>query len=179
MRRTIGLLLALALVAAPAAAKMKVAVDLDEGYDFSGRATYAWKEGRPAQDELNQKRIVAGVEERLAALGLTPAEEGATPDLWVSTEAFAEDEVKSSGSRVGLSVSKRTSWGSIGLGGSRGNRTRKVTVGTLVIAVLDGESGELVWRAVASDTLTDDPEKTARQIADAIERAFAKFPRGS
>lgn len=179
MTRVPALLLALALVATPAAAKMKIGVDQDEAYDFAGHATYAWTEGRPAPDDLMQKRIVAGVEEHLAALGLTPAEEGATPDLWVSTEAFAEDEVKSSGSRVGLSVSKRTSFGSIGLGGSRGNRTRKVTVGTLVIAVLDGESQELVWRAVASDTITDDPEKTAKQIAEAIERAFKKFPSGS
>jgi hypothetical protein len=174
-RPTIGILLVLLLATPPAAAK--VGVDFDETYDFTPLETYAWKPGQPAADELSQKRIVDGVNRELQERGYEPVTEG-RPDFYVVTETSGEKQVKSSNRRVGLSVGKSTSFGGVRVGGSRGGGARQVVVGTLVIAILDGESEDLVWRANASETITNDPQKTAAMIEKAIEKAFKKFPPG-
>ena len=51
-----------------------------------------------------------------------------------------------------------------------------IAIGTLVIAVLDGPSEKLVWRAQAEGTVTNDAERTAETIREAIEKAFEEFP---
>jgi|GEM_PF-2656280 len=159
-----------------ACSSLDVGVDRDEDYDFSGARTFAWKEGVPAQNELNQKRIESGVEEALARRGIELSDSGA-PDLWVATEVGGHREVRSTGESVNVSYRHHRRYGSVGMGTSSGNRIYEVKVGTLVIAILDGETEELVWRAQAEDTVGNDPQKTAETIAAAIEQSFEQFPR--
>ena len=177
MMRVTSVLLALACAACGSTGP-SVSVDHDDHYDFSKAKSYAWKPGVPASNELNERRIVDGVDAALAARGFELIDDGA-PDLYVLTEVGRHNELESSGGRVGVSVSKRTSWGSVGVGGSRGNQVREVTVGTLVIAILDAPREELVWRANASDTLSREPEQAAATIQAVIERAFEGFPPGA
>ena len=174
MRGLIGLLL-VALLFAPAAFALDVGVDFDEAYNFLGKKSYAWQAGKPAANALNQKRIVAGVDKALAGAGFTKVDSG-EPDLFVATETSGEKQIKSSKINVGLGLAKHTKWGSLSLGTSSGNRVREVLVGTLVIAILDGKTQELVWRANATDTVSNDPKKTAAAIERAIGRAFKDFP---
>jgi hypothetical protein len=53
-----------------------------------------------------------------------------------------------------------------------------VEVGTLIIVMLDGPSSDVVWRAQAEGTVSNDPEDTAAKIQEAIDKAFEKFPIG-
>jgi hypothetical protein len=162
-------------VVAPAAAGLKVIVDHDENYDFSKCKTYLWQPGTPAPNELSEERIFEGVDSALLDAGLVPAE-GDQADLFVLTEVAGEQKMKSSNVSVGIGVSQRTRYGSVGVGTSTSGRAKQVTVGTLVIALLDGETGKLVWRANATDTVTDNPERTKSIIEKAIQKAFKKFP---
>jgi len=76
-----------------ACSSTSVGVDRDPDYDFTGKQTYAWKEGVPAENELHQKRIVAGVDGELTRRGLRRVE-GEAPDLWVLTEVAGHREVR-------------------------------------------------------------------------------------
>lgn len=171
MRPILCLLLALAA----ACGSTSVHVDHDPAHDFSGERTYGWKQGVPAENELHEKRIVAGVERELAERGYRRVESG-EPALWVRTKVAGRQETRSTGGDVSFGVGGRVGLGHVGVGTSTGNRIYEVTVGTLVIELLDGASEEVVWRAQAEDTVGSDPEKTAEAIREAIEEAFQGFP---
>ena len=153
-----------------------VAVDRDPGYDFSAARTYAWTEGVAAASDLHEKRIVQGVDAALAGHGLERTTTG-TPDLLVSTEVLTRHEVRSTGSAFGIGVGHGFQNGGVGVGTTVGNELDEVQVGTLVIAIRDGKTEDLVWRAEAEDVVTSDPERTANAIRDAISAAFEEFPR--
>lgn len=173
MRTAIALLVCLV----SACSSTSVGVDKDPDYDFRGKRTYAWKAGVPAENELNQKRIVSGVDRALAQHGLQLTDAG-TPDLWIQTEVSAHREVRSSGTSMGVGMSHYGGGGAVGVGTSTGNEIYEVDVGTLIIMLLDGPSGSTVWRAQAEGTVSNDPEDTAAKIQEAIDKAFEKFPIG-
>jgi hypothetical protein len=160
-----------------ACSSTSVGVDKDPDYDFRGKRTYAWKEGVPADNELNQKRIVTGVDRALQQHGLVLTEDGA-PDLWVQTEVSYHREVRSSGTSVGFGVGGYSGHCAYGIGTSTGNDVYEVEVGTLIITLQDGSSEETVWRAQAEGTVSNDPEETAAKIQEAIDKSFEKFPIG-
>jgi len=167
MRRALGILLAGMLTAC---SSTRVGVDHDQDFDFTGLATYAWAEGAPAENELNERRIVEGIDAALAGCGFRPVDAG--PELLVRTKVAQRQEVRSSGGSVGVGYGT----GRGGVGMSSGNRVYEVTVGTLVIEVLDAGSQSVVWRAEAEKTIGGDPEDTAKKIKEVIERAFEEFP---
>ncbi len=166
--------LGLGAIAAAAAGAQKVNVDHDREIDFSQYETYAWREGAPAGSELTQRRIVGAVEEQLGSAGLERVEGEA--DLYLLTFAVTDQKIKQRALNVGLGVRKRTKRGSVSIGSSTGGRVRQVTVGSLVIDLLDGDTEELVWQAVAEATLSSDPKKNAETAQSAVQKAFAKFP---
>jgi len=170
---TATLVVVAALALSPAFA-MKVHVDHAEDFDFGTVSTFAWVDGTPAQNDLNERRIRDAVESALTAAGLTPVEDGETPDLHVVTHASVKGEQRSSNVRIGLGVSRSVgSSGRLSVGGSTGGRTRTIDVGTLVIDLQDAGSGRLLWRAEAEDSLKGDLDKKIRK---AVDRAFKKFP---
>ena len=172
--RTVVFALALLVVAAAPSYAMKVHTDHAEDFDFGAVATFAWVEGTPAKNELNERKIHDAVQSALVAAGLEPAVDGVTPDLHVVTHASVKGEQRTSNVRIGLGVSRSVgSSGSLSVGGSTGGRTKTIDVGTLVIDLLEAGSGRLLWRAEAEDSLKGDLDK---KIRTAVDRAFRKFP---
>ena len=49
-------------------------------------------------------------------------------------------------------------------------------VGTLVVDVVDARGKKLAFRATASDTVSDNPQKNEKKIHKAVEKMFAKYP---
>ena len=49
-------------------------------------------------------------------------------------------------------------------------------VGTLVVDVFDTGTKKLVWRGVATDTLSSKPEKNDKKLDEATEKMFKDFP---
>jgi hypothetical protein len=175
MRFTTTLIRLALLIPFAACSSIQVGVDHDATYDFSGKQTYSWRDGIPSPNELSQKRIVAGVEQALESSGLRKVEQG-KPDLWVVSEVTGRQEVRSTGTTTSVGVSRSTSWGRVGVGTSSGNKVYEVTVGTLVLVILDGKTDEVVWRAQAEETVSNDPERTKEVINEIIGKAFANFP---
>jgi hypothetical protein len=171
---TVLLLLVLS-VAAPAAVA-KVNVDFAPDFDFESCGTVVWGEGTPAANELNERRIRSALVGQMETLGLTFVDAGRPADLVLLTHAFAERQTKTSNVSVGLGFSRRTKRGAVSVGGSTGGRTRVIKAGTLIIELLDGRTGDLVWQARASDTIEGGADKMEAKIRKAVQKAFRDFP---
>lgn len=48
--------------------------------------------------------------------------------------------------------------------------------GTLLIDIIDKDSQQLIWKCAVSGTIKDNPNKRQERIAEAIEKAFARYP---
>src|SRR6185295_5981007 len=89
-RMKIGTLAALALVMSTAAAyAQKVTVDSDPAAPFATYKTYAWIQGTPAPNPLNEDRLHAAVDARLAAKGL--GMNTTAPDAYVTTHVTTKE----------------------------------------------------------------------------------------
>src|SRR4051812_2130916 len=83
------LLVALVLMLTSAVAyAQKVSVDSDPAAPFATYKSYAWVEGTPAPNPLNEDRLHAGVDARLAARGLRM---NTAPDVFVTTHVATKE----------------------------------------------------------------------------------------
>jgi hypothetical protein len=174
--KCICLLAFLALATAPAVAGQKVLVDWAHNFDFSRPKTITWAPGTPAPNETIESRIRETIEEQLVADGLTFVEPGGKADLIVLSHAVAEEQTKQSNTSVGVGVGVPVGYGTVGVGRSRTGKSKTIKVGTLVIEIRDGVTGELLWQAVASDTIKGNPEKIEAKVVHYMGKAFEQYP---
>ena len=179
MRRATSLLLVFALVGCGSTSPI-VGVEYNRHYDFSKRETYAWQPGVPAPREESQQLIVASIDQALAERGFRRIEDG-NPDLQVFTEAYGrlrgesgvEPDVVSSPAIP--RYDERPDEAEIE--DRPGEQPKEeLNIGRLLIGILDGKTGELVWRATGIEILTDDPVETKVTIDKAVAASFAAFP---
>jgi hypothetical protein len=57
-----------------------------------------------------------------------------------------------------------------------GGVRKTVRAGTLVVDMLDAATRELVWRAIARDSLSDKTDKNEKKLAKATRKMFEDFP---
>lgn len=145
----------------------KTSVDWDHNVtDFSTFKTYSWiKPVRPTPSPLMDQRIVAAMDAQLAAKGLQKLESGG--DLLVTYSA---------------GIRRETSAVATGMGGWRmgGGMARIDPVvenkGTLVVDLSSGQNKNLIWRGIAADTLSDNPDKNSKKIEKAMDKLFKNYP---
>jgi hypothetical protein len=65
--------------------------------------------------------------------------------------------------------------GGMGMGTSTTN-VRTYTQGTLIVDIWDAKAKELIWRGVASDTLSEDPQKNVEKGSKALAKMFKFYP---
>lgn len=169
MKKLSSLAFALCLSAATAlpAAAQKTSVDWDHSItNFSKYQTYTWvKPARPTSNPLMDQRIVAAIEEQLAARGLQKTESGG--NLLVTYSAGVRRETSA----------VVTGMGGWRMGGGMG-RVDPVTEnkGTLVVDLADAQTKSLIWRGTATDTLSDNPDKNSKKIEKAVTKMFKGYP---
>ncbi len=149
----------------------RVDVDFDETIDFARYKTYAWRAGTPTKDSLMQKRIENAVEGQLEAKGFIK-KEGA-PDLYVITYASGKTEQVVNVNNVGYAG---YGWGGWNRWGPTTVNVYDIKTGTLMVDLVDAGSNELVWRGVATKTLSENPQKIAKLINKVVAKMFKKFP---
>jgi Domain of unknown function (DUF4136) len=64
-------------------------------------------------------------------------------------------------------------WGWHGWDGMATTETNTYEVGTLVVDTFDNRSKRLIWRGIATDTLSDKPEKNTEKLNKAVEKMFS------
>jgi hypothetical protein len=153
--------LLLALVAVDSEAQT-IRVQWDRKVDFSAYQSFAWLEGTAAVDPDVNQLISETIENELSVRGIFPDED--EPDLHVVYYASAREEFQVEGGY-------RRDWTDSGA----------VTVdshlaGTLVVDLVDAEQNRVVWRAIATATVSGNPKKARGRIPSIIQKMFADFP---
>lgn len=147
----------------------KVSVDSDPAAPFASYRTYAWADGTPAPNPLNEDRIHSSVAARLAGRGL--AMNTTAPDVIVATHVTTKERQELVVSGFGYGP-----W----WGGGYGTANVETYVdGTLILDVYDAKTKKMVWRGIATATASDKPSKNASKINKALDKMFDKFPIGS
>jgi hypothetical protein len=53
---------------------------------------------------------------------------------------------------------------------------QETPVGTLIVDIFDSSNKKLIWRGVASDTLSGKSDKDEKKMDKAVAEMFKKFP---
>jgi Domain of unknown function (DUF4136) len=149
----------------------KVTTDYDHNTDFSKYKTYRWIREPETRNPLMKDRIMEFIDMELNKKHLTTLPSG--EDLNIAAHAATKEH-----------HSLQTFYdGMEGWGWRQGFGTTTATttidtyeVGTLVVDIFDANTKQVVWRGVATETLSDEPEKNTKKLQDAIEDMFKKFP---
>ena len=154
------------------ASGQKVETDYDHSVNFSQYHTYSWGHVH-ATDPLFESRIREAVDRALQAKGWQLVPTGG--DATLTAVAVQKNQTEYTTFYDGLGGG----WRWRGWGGGMGMATTtvdKIPVGTLVIDVYDSSSKILIWRGMASDQLSEKPEKDTKKLDKAVDKMFAKFP---
>lgn len=171
-----GLLLALGITfGATACSSVQYNSDFDPAIDFSNFSTYAWLEAAdPSKadrgvDEFTQRRIIAAVDNELAAKGYRKATSG-QPDILVNFYLITER-------RMDVDT-YYTGWGYYGWYGGAQTTVRHWTEGTLVIDFVDAADKDLAWRGWAQGEIRRDlsPEERTRRVNTVVQGILRRYP---
>jgi hypothetical protein len=149
-----------------------VTTDYDRSANFASFKSYAWVRGTDVPDQLNHRRIVQSIDAQLTQKGMRMVEKSANPDVLIAYHANFDRDLQINGFSSG--------WGAYRWGGNRSGtaRAQEITVGTLVVDMVDAKSNTIVWRGMASKDLDERAsaakrDKNARQ---AMEKLFKNYP---
>jgi hypothetical protein len=139
-----------------------IRVQWDHKVDFTRYQSFAWIEGTAAVDPEVNRILAESIENELSVRGIFPDEE--EPDLQVVYHASARSEFE-------LGGGYRRDWKDSGA----------VTVdshlaGTLVVDLVDAEENRVVWRGIATATVSGDPKKARGRIPAVVQKMLADFP---
>jgi hypothetical protein len=176
-RQKLIVLLALASAVSPSIAK-KVRVDFDRQSTFSHYKTYRWMQSPDTQghagqssdaqfpNQLMRERIVALIEEALAAKRLTRVDTGA--DLLVDYQVKVTEQPQFT------TFNNGPGWG---WGSSISTTTiQNILTGTLVISMIDARHNQLVFQGVSTTTISSRPAENSKRLAKAINEILGKYP---
>ena len=149
-----------------------VTTDYDKSANFASFKTYAWTRGTEVADQLNHKRIVHSIDAQLAQKGMRMVEAGATPDVLIAYHVSLARDLQIDGFSSGL--------GGYRWGGNRSGTARaaEITVGTIVVDMVDAHTKTIVWRGTTSKDLDGgaSAEKRDKNARQAMEKLFKNYP---
>ena len=158
---------AIAVLAIVALADVKT--DYDKKVDFTQYKTYSWGKVE-TENPLWQSRIMDAVDRTLQQKGWQKLPSGG--DVTVMAVGATQNQKEYQTFYDGLGPG----WWWGGFGETATTTVQNYRVGTLVIDMYDTNRKRLIWRGVASDTLSDKPEKNEKKLDKAIEKLFKDFP---
>jgi len=177
MRKHIGLVILVIAVAVTASA-MDIYVDFDRSGRFSWYKSYAYVETEETSlqghNDLMHSRIKTTLLDTLSQGRMKVNDED--PDLYVTYHAGSQSAIKadpvSFGVGFGGGWARDPYWGGVGVSTAK---TSTYEQGTLIIDFWEAETKKLVWRGVAVDVFSDNPDKADKKIAKAIEKMIKKW----
>jgi hypothetical protein len=159
-----------------------VSQDFEKEYNFAGLKTFAWKPNDDKSygikdNDLLDKRIRTAIENTLQAKSYRRVD-SSTPDFFISYHYNVEQKITSSGVSGGVALGRSSFGGFGGIGLSTGSDVRAYDQGTLLIDVTIPLGDKLVWRGVATQSVSDhsSPEESTANINEAVDKILAQFP---
>ncbi len=146
----------------------KVMADYDYHVDFGRYHTYSWL--KVEADQLWTDRIRSAVDSQLTAKGWMPAAVGdASVAAFESTAT--QPRIETFYDHFGGGWFWH-GWGN----GVATTEVENIPIGTLVIDIFDTPTKKLLWRGMATDTLSEKPEKNEKKLGKAVAEMFDHFP---
>jgi uncharacterized protein DUF4136 len=183
MKKTLFISMVGLLLAASSAVGQDVRYNFDKNADFSKFKTYKWVAFKDAAklNDLTNKQIIAAVDAELATKGLTRIEADSA-DLYIGYQAAIGQEKQF--------TSYSTDWGYGGgwyrggwYGGMGGmstttGQTETIYVGQLALDMYDSANRDLVWRGLASKTISQKakPDKQEKNLKKAVAKLLKNYP---
>jgi len=172
-----------ALLAAGAASGQDVRYNFDKNADFSKFKTYKWVTIKDAAkvNDLTDKQIIAAVDAELATKGLTKTSDNSA-NLYIGYQAGIgqEKQFTSFSSDWGYGGGwYRGGWyGGMGGMSTTTGQTSTIYVGQLAVDMYDSANHDLVWRGVASKSISPKakPEKQEKNLAKAVRKLLKNYP---
>jgi hypothetical protein len=147
-----------------------VKTDYSHSVDFGHYKTYSWIKVS-VQDPLWEDRITRAVDSQLSAKGWTRVPDGGDAAVAAYGSTRTEKTLQTWYDGFG------GGWFWSGFGDGLATTTvQRTPVGTLMIDIFDSSTKKLIWRGVASDTLSGKPEKDEKKMDKAVAEMFKNFP---
>ena len=163
-------LFAFVALSAEVASAQKVTTDYDHKADFTGYKTYMWAGKPKLANPLMDDRVMEDVNNQLTAKGWKLVTDDA--DVVVIANGATQDQQTLETFYTGY-PGWRWRWAG---GDMATTEVEHYTVGTLVIDLLDAKTKQVIFRGVATETLSDKPEKNEDKLNKSVEKIFKKFP---
>jgi hypothetical protein len=165
-------------ILSPGVQAQKIKVDYDKNLDFSKFKTFAWGHHDAVSRPTLALVIAGAIEEELTKRGLRRVE--SNPDVFIQMYGSVDSDMSVSYSNPlysGMGGIPSFDSGFVMWGYMPGGTTA-VTVhkGQLVVDVIDASQKKLAWRGMATDKLSDKPEKLLNQVNTAVEKMFQQYP---
>ena len=143
--------------------------DYDHGVNFAQYKTYSWGKVQTANG-LWDSRVKDAVASQLAARGWTEVPSGG--DVVIAARDAIQNQQELNTFYDGFG-GRRGFGGGIGIATTT---TETIKVGTLLVEMFDGHSKNLIWRASATDTLSNNSDKNIKSLDKNAQKMFEHFP---
>jgi hypothetical protein len=147
-----------------------IKTDYNHSADFSAYKTYSWIQIKA--DPLWVDRITGVVDHELNTKGW--AEVAESGDAGVAAFSATHEVPTMETFYTGFGGGWR--WRGGIADGFATTTVEKTPVGTLTIDLFDGHTKKLIWRGMASEALSNKPEKDEKKMEKAVEAMFKHFP---
>ena len=171
----------LALVAFAGCSSIKVTSDYDKSVDFSKFKTYSYYGWTEESDKLltpfDKERLEAAFADECQKRGIEYVEEGG--DMVVSLFIVLDQKTSTTAYTNHYNMGGGAYFYNYGWGMGHSTTTYNETdyvVGTLVCDVFGSESKNLIWQAVGTKTVDDDPKSREENINRAVAKIMSLFP---
>ncbi len=166
-RISVTAILATLLCLAVGASAEDVRTDYDHHANFSQYRTYCWEKVKTT-DPLWENRIKDAVDRDLQAKGWQQVETNGDVAITAVGSAHNQQEYETFYNGLG-----GWRWGGFG---ETTTQVETYRVGSLVLDFYDAHNKQLIWRGVASDTLSGNPDKNEKKLEKAVNKMLDKFP---
>ena len=178
MKKALGIVFVLALVATPAVAQ-KVTIDYAHDFDFTAAKTFEYVDTTDsnAQNPLMDERIKNAIVKELTEGGLKQVD--ADPDLFVTYHVTTAERTSYTTTNMGYGgyggyYGGWGGWGAPGMGTST-TSARNYTEGTLLIDAFEPGDKKMVWRGTGTVTIKSQPEKQMKQVNKILAKLGDKW----
>jgi Domain of unknown function (DUF4136) len=144
------------------------ATDYDHSVNFAQYKTYSWGKIQTT-DGLWDDRVKSAVASQMAAKGLTEVPAGG--DVIVAARGGVHNQQELNTFYDGFGG--RRGFGGMGMSTTTVDDYK---VGTLLVEMFDGHSKNLIWRASASDTLSNNADKNIKSLDKNVQKMFEHYP---
>lgn len=162
---------------------LKTSSDYDPSANFSDVKTYAWVERKTQDthyhlDGLMDQRVRSAVNRQLSLKGMkqvAPAKADVLMNYLIKVDK--KINVDTFNSNYGYNPYYGHGWGMSGFMYSQ-TRVREYEVGTLILDMVNRESGKLIWRGSVADTIRNQntPEERIEVVNQAISEMLVNYP---